>query len=198
MLSCGFLGGTRALVLCASGIITDAMPFLHADMAWSVPAYMAFFSSGVGGSYGSGADPPSSTGGGYATWCSMVSSCSLASTRNSKRANSCQLEGQLLKQEKIHSLSSVESMSWGRVILRSDVADPIALLGGGMLKLMSRACRMVFHRLSVQGVSGAFALLNVAGVNPRQRLGILDVRCTFSQVLEVLRWSAWSKVEICS
>ena len=162
------------------------------------PSVTNSVSSHVGGAYGSGAAPPSSTCGGYAAWCSTVSSCSLAATRNSRRTSSCPLEGQLLKQEKIHSRSSVESMSWGRVILRSDVADPIALLGGGMLKLMSRACRMVFHRLSVQGVSGAFALLNVAGVNPRQRLGILDVRCTFSQVLEVLRWSAWSKVEICS
>jgi len=43
------------------------MPFLHADMAGSTPEYMAFFSSGAGGAYGSGADPfpPSSAGGGY-------------------------------------------------------------------------------------------------------------------------------------
>ena len=56
-----------------------------------------------------------------------------------------------------------------------------------MLKLMSRACRIVVHRLCVQSVPGAFALLNVAGVNPRRRLSLLDVSCTCGQLFKVLR-----------
>jgi hypothetical protein len=54
-------------------------------------------------------------------------------------------------------------------------------------QLVPRACRMVVHCLSVQGVPGAFALLNVTGVNPRQRLSLLNICCAFSQLLDVLR-----------
>ena len=54
-------------------VITEMIPFLHADIAGSAPAYMAFFSSGVGGAYGSGSSPPSSAGGGCA--CTGGHSC---------------------------------------------------------------------------------------------------------------------------